>query len=419
MSEEKVITFEKSGVVLTLPESLEKIRGALDPVLDFCELDTGNGTAMGVLMYFPRTEEELNQLSAMVPQGQEPDEEAMKKAMELLGSGTGVFTVIGFNQKNTLESALKMVNPTGKSTLSEPVRIGSLAGFEYVVVTSDSEESRKRIEAFPPDMKEEFFRIREELLKNPQCFTLKPQKIEGSVTLPDTVVSFELEDLDGNKIQSETLLQQADITIMDVWRTWCHFCIEEFPDLDEIQKNCRDRGVQVVTVCDDAEDEELKAKARELTESYSFLTFGHSESFNQALIYEGTPTTYFLNREGKVLGFPVIGKKPEELKQKLNALLDGNGLSADQEKPLSQQVYTVLVQDQNETPVPGVKIGFCSDTQCNAVDTDACGKAVFKGEPYAWHIQVLKLPAGYEDPSKEDLYAEETGGTMILTLQKN
>ena len=219
---------------------------------------------------------------------------------------------------------------------------------------------------------------------------------------------------------SEELLARAEITILDVWRTWCHFCIEEFPDLDAIQSEFAAQGVQVLTVCDDAENEELKAQAEELAKPYRFRTFVKSESFNQALRWSGTPTAYFLDKEGKVLDFPIIGKNPAALREKLNDLLEGSAAKKEEMKTeMKTAVYTVFVKDQYGQPVPGVKLGFCSDCLCHAIDTDANGKAVFEGDAFAWHMQVLKSPSGYAAGFEEDVFTEEVSGTLHLTLHKN
>jgi hypothetical protein len=65
-----------------------------------------------------------------------------------------------------------------------------------------------------------------------------------------------------------------------------------------------------------------------------------------------------------------------------------------------------------------VRVGFCSDCLCNARDTDAEGKAVFEGDAFAWHLQVLKSPAGYAGNFEEDAYTEEVSGTLHLTLYR-
>lgn len=115
---------------------------------------------------------------------------------------------------------------------------------------------------------------------------------------------------------------------------------------------------------------------------------------------------------------------PDEaaVKSTLRAIRDGYGLKitwsyaqADADAPLpAEAVYTVRVTDENGQPVPGCIVGFCTDTVCMPVMTDAQGVAAFTGAPAAYHLQIVKAPAGYT--AAGDLYADPRGGEYTLTL---
>ena len=80
--------------------------------------------------------------------------------------------------------------------------------------------------------------------------------------------------------------------------------------------------------------------------------------------------------------------------------------------------YTVSFVDQNGDPVPGCVINFCTDEACVPTLADENGVAVFEGAPYAYHLQVIKVPAGYEFDTAQEFYAEEAGGEMSFTVTK-
>ena len=80
--------------------------------------------------------------------------------------------------------------------------------------------------------------------------------------------------------------------------------------------------------------------------------------------------------------------------------------------------YTVRFVDQDGGPVPGCIINFCTDDSCSPVTADENGVAVFTGEPYAYHLQVIKVPAGYEFDRTQEFYASPEGGEMILVVVK-
>ena len=106
----------------------------------------------------------------------------------------------------------------------------------------------------------------------------------------------------------------------------------------------------------------------------------------------------------------------------LRAIRDSYGLKitwsyaqADAEAPLpAEAVYTVRVTDENSQPVPGCIVGFCTDAVCMPVMTDAQGVAAFTGAPAAYHLQIVKAPAGYT--AAGELYADPRGGEYTLTL---
>ncbi len=78
-------------------------------------------------------------------------------------------------------------------------------------------------------------------------------------------------------------------------------------------------------------------------------------------------------------------------------------------------LYEVLVNDTAGTPVPGVTIQFCSDTECILGTTDEKGLAVFEKEAGRYTIHVLKAPEGYAaDPTEYDAPAEPGRVTIVL-----
>ena len=179
MTEQRtVIEFSKSGVALELPESTERIAGTFEAAADIGGKKTG--LAVATMMYFPKTAEEYRSYSNLVPSGEQPDEEALRKGAELLMSGIIAFNIVGFDSRHTLESVQKIVNPEGKANFPEPIRIGEQDGFTYYLYPADPDEegTREKIDTFPPEMKDEYLRISRGLADNLQWLVLKPQMPE-------------------------------------------------------------------------------------------------------------------------------------------------------------------------------------------------------------------------------------------------
>ena len=68
--------------------------------------------------------------------------------------------------------------------------------------------------------------------------------------------------------------------------------------------------------------------------------------------------------------------------------------------------YTVTAADPQGAPVAGVMVNFCTDEACTTVVTDENGAAVFTGEPYAYHVQIIKLPKGFQMDGEKEFITE-------------
>jgi len=78
--------------------------------------------------------------------------------------------------------------------------------------------------------------------------------------------------------------------------------------------------------------------------------------------------------------------------------------------------YVIQVQDADDaTPIPGVKVQLCTDTQCMMGQTGDDGAAYFDAEPADYTAHVLKAPAEYEGTSEElTLSADVRTATFAL-----
>lgn len=91
---------------------------------------------------------------------------------------------------------------------------------------------------------------------------------------------------------------------------------------------------------------------------------------------------------------------------------------AEEQIPAGQSKYTVRFVDQNGDAVPGCMVNFCTDDFCQVAVADENGMAEFTGEPYAYHVQVVRVPAGYDFDTSREFYAEIGGGEMTMEVTK-
>ena len=88
-----------------------------------------------------------------------------------------------------------------------------------------------------------------------------------------------------------------------------------------------------------------------------------------------------------------------------------------QTQPLPESVsYSVSFTDPDGNPVPGCIVNFCTDEMCVPVKANDSGVAVFEGAPYEYHLQVIKVPAGYALEGRLECTAPLLGGAIAFTI---
>lgn len=80
--------------------------------------------------------------------------------------------------------------------------------------------------------------------------------------------------------------------------------------------------------------------------------------------------------------------------------------------------YKLTFADEEGNPVEGVIANVCDDNSCQPMTSDENGVVEFQAAPFAYHIQVISVPEGYEFDTSAEYYTEEAGGEMSFTLTK-
>ena len=126
--------------------------------------------------------------------------------------------------------------------------------------------------------------------------------------------SFVSTDLDGNEV-TEAIFAEKDVTILNVWGTYCGPCKEEMPDLAKLSKELPDNAQIVGMVIDVPEgDADMIAMAKEICKdtNVTFTNILMNDSVEKLLnSVEAIPTTFILDSEGKTVCAPIVGADVE------------------------------------------------------------------------------------------------------------
>ena len=87
--------------------------------------------------------------------------------------------------------------------------------------------------------------------------------------------------------------------------------------------------------------------------------------------------------------------------------------------PLGMSNYSLRYVDQNGDPVEGLIANICDDSACTPMFTDAGGEIFFQYPSFMYHIQVIRVPEGYEYDLTEESYLDTDGGSYTFVVTKN
>lgn len=121
---------------------------------------------------------------------------------------------------------------------------------------------------------------------------------------PTTVTDYDVQMLDAPSIKLSELTAQNKVFVLDFWATWCGPCRMEIPYLVELQKDYKDKGVEVIGLSTEdprVDAAKVRAFAKEMNINYQ-LGFASGQMFN-AMTFgsQSIPQTMIFDRHGKLV----------------------------------------------------------------------------------------------------------------------
>ena len=142
--------------------------------------------------------------------------------------------------------------------------------------------------------------------------------------------SFEGKDLDGNEVKSDELFSANAVTVVNFWFTTCSPCVGELGELDALNKELADKGGALIgvnaftldgdeTAISDAKD--VLAKKGATYQNVYFDSSSPAGAFTANIF--AFPTTYVVDRNGNIVGEPIVGAITEKNQaETLQSLVD-------------------------------------------------------------------------------------------------
>ena len=148
--------------------------------------------------------------------------------------------------------------------------------------------------------------------------------------------AFEGKDLDGNTVKSDELFSANAVTVVNFWFTTCNPCVGELTELESLHQELTKKGGGVIGINsftlggDEAAISEAKSVLSKKGVTYPNVYFpaqGEAGKFVENVF--AYPTTYVVDRNGNIVGDPIVGAITEKNQaEALQAQID-KALSAD------------------------------------------------------------------------------------------
>ena len=145
-----------------------------------------------------------------------------------------------------------------------------------------------------------------------------PSESVAQEKAPEPFTAFETTDLMTGEARNQSLFADYDLTLINVWATFCGPCLSEMPDLGELSAEYAEQGVQVVGIVTDVLNadgtfsESQLETAREIVDKTgaNYVHLLPSKDLDVVLrAITAVPTTIFVDKDGNMVGKAYLGAR--------------------------------------------------------------------------------------------------------------
>ena len=291
--------YEYLGLKFKLSEKIREAMKAKDIVMLDDQSPIDQDLKYGLLSFSKLTEEQKNAEVSKMGDGYEKWQERLERI------GT-----IGMFEKSLSEDEIGKITKCDSHTKLGESKDGKYSYYLSVNSTADAEtiEELKQTTVEITEKKDRpengFVLSEKSDLENTMAFSTDSQNVATDLSNLQTM------DIDGKEFSGKDF-SDYDLTMVNVFATWCSPCVQEIPDLAEIQKEMKDKGVNIVGVVTDTvdqtgENQEALEKAKLIRErskaEYPFLIPDKSNFNGRLSGIQAFPETFFVDKKGQIVG---------------------------------------------------------------------------------------------------------------------
>ena len=240
----------------------------------------------------------------------------------------------------------------------------------------------------------------------------KVNNINLSVAKGQEAPDFALPLTDGSEAKLSELLKDKEVVVLNIFASWCGPCEKEFPDMEKTYQKYKDK-MEIVAVSGDLVLDEMEDMVKYKEEhNLSFLIGMKNESID-SLKVGGFPTTYIIDRNGRIVFSQSSAFLHEGDFEKVVTSLMGDDYEGKQ-----VALYNFYVVNKDKDRLSDIEIRLYNDTVDETITTGEDGIAsYFTQDAQDLKIEILNLPDGYTSNADSITLGIESG-TKMITIEK-
>ena len=236
--------------------------------------------------------------------------------------------------------------------------------------------------------------------------------VAGYLGLRALVPDFALPLTDGSEAKLSELLKDKEVVVLNIFASWCGPCEKEFPDMEKTYQKYKDK-MEIVAVSGDLVLDEMEDMVKYKEEHNLSFPIGMKNESIDSLKIGGFPTTYIIDRNGRIVFSQSSAFLHEGDFEKVVTSLMGDDYEGKQ-----VALYNFYVTNKDKDRVSGIEIRLYNDTVDETITTGEDGIAsYFTQDAQDLKIEILNLPDGYTSNADSITLGIESG-TKMITIEK-
>lgn len=298
----KIKNFLQAGISMPVPESYSKYTDKV-----YIEMSGGEyleGSTAAIVNLYTLPEEQM-----------QTAEESDYKAFSLLWT-FAISDELGLDGfKKEYEEYFGQAIPE-ENTFTQ---ICTGAGYTLYKVEGIQSSDISSLDADMRSIVEELQADTEEIVNQMTLFTPVSNASGGSAA------AFETTDLDGNPVGTLELFKKHKYTMINVWASWCGPCVGELPELEKLRAELEAQGCGIIGILLDGNTSSGLADGKDILKDagVTYTNLIPTDEMEAFFSTGSVPSTYFVDREGNIMGEPIIGADPDGYRARIKELLGG------------------------------------------------------------------------------------------------